>query len=131
MNTPKRFLLIDDDLYNNILCFSLINKVFNEIDVVSFTDAQKGLNYIEKNYFNAPVPTVLFLDINMPSLTGWEVLEKFELFSDEIKKHITIFLLSSSIDLNDKERAEANSLVAGYVEKPLTKNFLEQTFPQF
>jgi response regulator RpfG family c-di-GMP phosphodiesterase len=129
MNTPERFLLIDDDLFNNILCWSLINKVFNDVETFSFTDAQKGLNYIEVEYLKSPVPTVLFLDINMPNLTGWDVLERFKLFSDDIKQHITVFLLSSSIDLNDKERAYANPLVTDYIEKPLTKNFLQQTFP--
>jgi CheY-like chemotaxis protein len=62
----------------------------------------------------------------MPVMTGWYVLEKFETFDESIKRKFNIYLVSSSIDQRDKERAKENPIVADYIEKPLTAETLRK-----
>ena len=91
--------------------------------VKTFELPESGLEYIQTTYrfVQNASPTVLFLDLNMPTMTGWEFLESFEQFEDEVKKRIHIHILSSSVDEGDKERAAANKYVKAYLTKPLTK----------
>lgn len=130
MKIPQRFLIIDDDPSNNLLCKISIQRVIPGADVVSFTIPEKGIAYIQDEYTANPVPTALFLDINMPSLTGWEVLNEFEKIRPLIKDNFTVHILSSSVDPADKERAANNHFVLGYLEKPLSKDTLKALYPE-
>ncbi len=123
-------MIIDDDPANNILCISSIKKTFANVDVKAFTEPEEGIVYIEQEYSTNPVPTVLFLDLNMPTLTGWDVLREFEKIPEIVVPNFTIYILSSSVDPADKQRAASNALVTGYLEKPLNKAILEQLFGQ-
>lgn len=115
------FIIVDDDSINNLICLRIIRKAFPEADVQIFTDAGAALSYTRAifNKSNAS-DVILFLDINMPIMTGWEFLESFDFFETEIKKHVKIYMLSSSIDASDKERVAGNKNVLDYLEKPLT-----------
>jgi len=128
MKIPQRFLLIDDDPFNNRLCTMALNKTFESPDVIAFTVPETAIEYIEDEYSKHPVKTVLFLDINMPSLSGWDVLDKLKDSSNNVKDNFTIFILSSSIDPMDKQQAADNPMVTGYLEKPLTKERLQPIF---
>jgi CheY-like chemotaxis protein len=120
MNT--NFIIVDDDPVNNMLCPTVIKCVFPEAMIHTFTDPGLALNFIKSTYIMPGASNaLLLLDINMPALTGWEFLESFELFDGIIKEHLKIYMLSSSIDRYDKERAAKNKNVLGYLEKPLTK----------
>ena len=124
----KRIIILDDDSLHNTLCTFAIKKSFPDIDIdiVGFTNPQEGLNYINAEYTAHPVKTILFLDINMPELSGWQVLEKLKGMPDIIN-WFTIYILSSSLDERDITRAYQNQLVKSYLEKPLT-NYLTVIF---
>jgi len=128
MKKPERFLLVDDDPFNNEICNIALTNAFINPEIVEFTEPIDALAYIEAEYAKNPVNTVLFLDINMPLLSGWEVLDKFKNFPDSIKKHFVIFVLSSSIAPQDKQKAKENPLVTDYLEKPVTKQQLLDMF---
>ncbi|HZF99933.1 MAG TPA: hypothetical protein VEY71_02980, partial [Chitinophagales bacterium] len=76
MNIPDRFMFVDDDPINNSICTYVVMKTFPGTDIEQFIEPKKGLEFIEKDYTgrDAPVPTVLLLDINMPEINGWEFL---------------------------------------------------------
>ncbi len=121
---PLRYIVIDDDPHNNLSCTIAIKSAVTSASIHCFTVPEEGLDYIENEYTKTriAIPTVLFLDINMPSMTGWEVLEKFKNFPVPVKEQITIYILSSSISPIDQELAHANPFVADYIIKPLTKS---------
>jgi CheY-like chemotaxis protein len=123
MKSINRFLIIDDDQHNNILCKFVIRGVTKEIEIIDFTLPVEGLQYIESFYGQEHIncPTVLFLDVNMPVMTGWEFLEKYAHLNERIKKQIVIYILSSSVDWSDKEKAAGNPYVKNYLIKPLSK----------
>ena len=124
----ERILLIDDDAGNNTVSRIFLKRVVVETEIVAFTDPVKGLQYIATEYATKPVKTILLLDINMPVLSGWDVLEQFTEFPDEIKKHFTIYILTSSINIDDKQRAATHPLVNTYIEKPMTIGLLKNIF---
>lgn len=125
-NIPA-FIVIDDDPVNNLICSKNIKRLYTTADIKTFTKPQSGLDYIATNYSGAASnKTVLFLDINMPILSGWDVLARFTDFPDEVKTQFTIYILSSSIATEDKTRANECNLVTGFIEKPLTIAKLEK-----
>jgi len=117
----KRFLLVDDDPLNNKLSKMALKQTFGEVHIKEFLEPELALEFIqiefEHNHYKEK--TTLFLDLNMPSLTGWEFLDKFMMFTDRIKNQIDIYILSSSIDPTDIDRAKLNLLVLDFIEKPL------------
>ncbi|HEY6976817.1 MAG TPA: response regulator [Chitinophagaceae bacterium] len=127
MKAFSRFLIIDDDPSNNFLCEIMVKKAMAGMDIQSFLQPEIAVDYIKKEYANGNVvPTVLFLDINMPVMTGWDVLKMLETFDETIIRQLTIYLVSSSVDQMDKKRASENPLVMDYIEKPVTVEKLKQ-----
>ena len=126
------FIIIDDDFINNIICQKIIQSELSQAKIVIFTNPQKGLAYIDANYDN-PVSNnvILFLDIKMPALNGWDILEQLADSREEVKKHLRIFLLSSSVTPEDKQKAAHDPIVAGYIEKPLTQDKLQVVLPGY
>ena len=128
-NILPDFIVIDDDPLNNELCTQIIQLTFSKAVVNTFTDPQEGLDYIQATYADKKAgKAILFLDINMPVLNGWDVLCKFHNFPDVITERVKIFILSSSINILDKEKALGDSLVADYISKPLVDVKLQDIF---
>ena len=115
------FVIIDDDRVNNAICRRIINKAVPGTNVLTFNYPEEGIAYINSiSALPEENDTVLFLDINMPFLSGWEVLEALKDFPVSARQHLKIFMLSSFLDLYDKERVENSPLVSGFTDKPLT-----------
>ncbi|MES2863126.1 MAG: response regulator [Bacteroidota bacterium] len=119
--------MIDDDPINNLLCTKNIQKSVQDANVITFTEAAIGLDYIKSN-FNTPNSgnAILFLDINMPTMSGWEFMEEFQHINSEIKDHIFIYILSSSVNEVDKQKAKVHPNVIDYIEKPLLAETLKK-----
>src|ERR1035437_2246217 len=91
------FIVIDDDHINNMICHRIIELTIPGAVIQIFSDPGKGLEYIQSAYSGSDAKdAILFLDINMPYLNGWEVLDRFNLFPDLVKENVKIFMLSSS-----------------------------------
>ena len=69
---------------------------------------------------------VVFLDINMPILNGWGFLENFNTIKYALNFKTEIYLLTSSVNPDEKKKAEENSLVKQYISKPLTVEKLNE-----
>ncbi|MBC7553822.1 MAG: response regulator [Taibaiella sp.] len=123
MDKSTRFVVIDDDALNNKICRACIEKLYKDTPVATFIDPKAGFEHIESEYSSAAHDDncILFLDINMPTMTGWEFLDLFDKLDEKIKNRVKIYILSSSVDKRDMERAQANKNVVYYLIKPLTK----------
>jgi len=120
-----KFILVDDDDLTNLLHDIILKETLGEeVDIEIFSDPEKGLAFIQNAYGKYSGHTVLFLDINMPRIDGWEFLEAFESFDDKVKAQISIYILSSSLDSRDSNKAAENKNVKGFFSKPLTNELI-------
>jgi CheY-like chemotaxis protein len=123
--------IIDDD---NIYV-SLIKKIIKAKNLCSelliFNNGQQSMTYFEdlcNTLTNNEIPEIIFLDLNMPIMDGWEFLEKFSKIKDELKKEITLYVVSSSINPSDMNRAKSSPTVKDYLVKPVHVKDLETIF---
>lgn len=123
MSKFKDFIIIDDDIMNNILCRRIIEEAYSGSEITDFIDPFQGFKYIIDQYANSASKSIviLLLDINMPLMDAWEFLDRFEKLDDSLKNRIKVHILSSSVNKQDMERAQANKYVEYYLIKPLTK----------
>ena len=122
--TNKLTYIIDDDKLTVKLISILVykNKFCEEIQ--SFDNAQHAMDKLKQNASNNGVlPDAILLDLNMPAMDGWQFLDEFMLLP--IKKEISIFIMTSSIDPVDIEMAKKYKIVKDYVEKPITSKKLD------
>lgn len=122
MSQILTYIIVDDDAFNNLLCKIVVEKTLGRVNIETFIVPEQALDFIVDKYENILLPTVLFLDINMPTMTGWEFMEKFEKLDDAIKQQIIIYILSSSVDERDKDKANNNKYIKGFLSKPLQEN---------
>ena len=123
------YIVIDDDILNNMICKITLEMALGSLPVETFSNAEVAIDFIQTNYLTATNGsiTIILLDINMPVMSGWEFLEYFESsFSETIKGQFQIYMLSSSVDDRDKERAGMEKNVVGFLSKPLTKEMVRQ-----
>ncbi len=128
MKTVNSMLVIDD---NEISCL-LISKV---IDYANFTNqlntfqqAEEALSFLSNLVEHQPTkfPQVIFLDVNMPRMNGWAFLEFYEQFPASLIQDCKLFMLSASIDEEDRTKALNYKSVTDYIIKPITKNVLQE-----
>lgn len=125
-NYNRFFIVVDDDPMNNKICHFIIKQVYHTASVRVFTEGEAALNYITGDYSKEKntKEAVLFLDLNMPVMTGWEFLERFKRLDREIQNDFKIYILSSSVDERDKERAALEPVVRGFISKPISKEII-------
>jgi len=115
-----KFIIIDDDSINNFLVKSILKKLASNSDVESFTDPEVALEHLlslETDEFN---DLVIFLDLNMPVLNGWDVLDKLTIrFGGKLPASAVLYIVSSSDIQEDISRSKAYEIVTGYLTKPL------------
>ncbi len=122
----EKFIVVDDDYINNKLCSYIIKKVFGNSEIKCFEFPAEGLNFIKSAYSNLDVSeqTILFLDINMPEINGWQFLDEFSKLEPHVHDQFTIYIVSSSIDPTDEEKAQQHPFVKGYFPKPINASIL-------
>jgi CheY-like chemotaxis protein len=117
MPTIKSACVIDDDpLYNFGIKKLFEFTKFSESSLFfqNGHEAIEALSLVENDQF----PEVILLDINMPIMNGWQFLEEYQ--KRNLKRETKIYVVSSSINQEEIDRANAYSFVDGYVFKPLT-----------
>lgn len=123
----QRYMVVDDDNTNNMICKFNIKRFDEEADIKIFSMPEEALAFIEEEYYSnsEEQPTILFLDVNMPTMTGWEFLDAFMEFDKFVKNQFTIYILSSSIE-DFTEKAENYTIIQAFLSKPLNINNLEE-----
>ena len=125
MNYPD-FIIVDDDGVNNFLCHRVIQMAFPLSGIKMFTDPNAAIEYL-KSEFECSIKTILLLDINMPTLSGWDFLKILDELDTSITENLKVFMLSSSIDQHDRARSTGSKNVLNFITKPLTKEAVERT----
>ncbi|MBL7858440.1 MAG: response regulator [Cyclobacteriaceae bacterium] len=121
----KAVMLIDDDAITNFINTKVIKLNFS-FDVHDYVNAQLALEQLMQwcQSFPEKLPFIIFLDINMPVMDGWEFLEEFQKLPSIAQQKSRIFMLTSSIDGEDIEKAKTYPVVSEFISKPLTPDKL-------
>ena len=119
------FITIDDDKIDNLINNKVIKQAVPEADITTFSDPELGLSFIKEGLKEDPKSTILLLDINMPLLNGWGLLNELKDHCVQLRENMKVYMLSSSINPIDQKLAKENPLVHGYISKPLTKAKVE------
>jgi len=121
-----KVMLLDDDEVNNFICSSIIQKSIPESRVISFLNGKQGLDYLEsllgKNDYN--LPDLIFVDINMPVMNGWEFLDRYKKIANRFNKKIVLMMLTASMSDKDVKKAKTYEIVDDYLTKPLRQDEL-------
>ncbi|WP_298547272.1 response regulator [uncultured Aquimarina sp.] len=120
-NTKSVCIIDDDNMYINLVSKIIELKKLSE-KVIVFNNGKEALDFFIKSIENTEeniVPQVIFLDLNMPIMDGWGFLEEFTKIKDKISKKIDLYVVSSSIDSRDIDRAKSIKVVSDYLTKPI------------
>jgi len=112
--------VIDDDKMYQFVVRKTLDLVEKPKKLMIFSDGEEALDYLSQNLSTEEnLPDIIFLDINMPIMDGWDFLDEYIKLKGKPEKKITIYMVSSSVDPVDVERAKKMSEITGYIVKPI------------
>lgn len=123
----KKVYLIDDDDIFVFLTKKTLLKVSDNVDVEVFSDGYQAITHLREIAHNREaLPDVIFLDLNMPVMDGWEFLAEYEELRTSLARETQLYIVSSSISPHEMERSNNIEAVSAFIIKPLVKErFLE------
>ena len=125
-NRIKRACIIDDD---TIFVYG-IKRIMNEIDfcdeIIVYANGESALNELGSLVQEGKkLPDVILLDLNMPVMDGWVFLDDFVKIPNHNQEHLSLYILSSSINPSDIEKAKNYPIVNNFISKPVTVSDLK------
>jgi CheY-like chemotaxis protein len=124
-------LFIDDDPITLMLCKMVIKKASFSNEIATSKNGEEALQYfntlkqIDSNGEFKKQPQLIFLDLNMPVMGGWEFLESFSTSDYADYNKTKVIILSSTIDPEDLEKSKKYPMVIDFLSKPISKEMLE------
>lgn len=117
-----KIYIIDDDAVFQLLTKQLFNLSKANCSISFFYNGKEAFEFFKKNNFNpAVLPSIIFLDINMPIMNGWQFLDA--LYANNFEKNLAntqLYIVSSSIANSDIEKSKTYTVVKEFISKPLT-----------
>tara|TARA_R110002051_G_scaffold81617_1_gene145697 strand:- start:32373 stop:32780 length:408 start_codon:yes stop_codon:yes gene_type:complete len=125
------FMLIDDREIDLFINQKTIEKLPIDANFKTFTSANDAIDYLKtinsfSNLESKFIPNIIFLDMNMPNMNGFQFLNAFSTLNNELLESTRIYMLSSSTSNNEISTAEEHSACNGFVTKPLTVQHVER-----
>ncbi|MGB6036464.1 MAG: response regulator, partial [Cryomorphaceae bacterium] len=128
----KSILLIDDDEATNFVHTFAIKKADCTDSIITAQNGREALELLKSNKNKStPQPNIIFLDINMPVMDGWEFLEEYEKLDKDQQGDVVLIMLTTSLNPDDVEKANTFSTVNGFRNKPLTAAILAEIVDEF
>ncbi|SDM51785.1 response regulator [Kriegella aquimaris] len=123
-------LLVDDDPATNFVHRFVIKKTKLTEKVTVVENGKEALDYLQSND-NEPKPNIIFLDINMPIMNGWQFLEEYERLNANTQGDIVLIMLTTSLNPDDLSKANTFTTINGYRNKPLTTKMIEEIVEEY
>lgn len=124
----NKILCIDDDQITLMLCKIVIAKATFSNEIATAKNGEDALNFfdtLKTSDKTITKPELIFLDLNMPIMSGWEFLDAFNTEKYAEFHNTKIIILSSTIDPGDLEKSKKYPLVIDFLPKPISKEMLE------
>ena len=118
-------MIIDDNIIDLYISSRMITKNNFGKKVLQYSAAEEALKYLKENQDNIPeLPQIIFVDIYMPIMSGFEFLEAYDKLPLTLKDRCKVYIISSTIDNEDIARAKSDKNVVLFQVKPINKEFL-------
>ncbi|MBF4519536.1 response regulator [Flavobacterium sp. ANB] len=125
-------MLVDDNKIDNFFHERVIKKYNAAIKVIIKESAKEALYFLQNKDYSKNSPTsVIFLDINMPGMNGWEFLEEYKNLDKNLQCKLIVVMLTTSQNPDDIEMAKKNNILFGFKTKPLDKDMLAKVFEKY
>ncbi len=126
MTKNFNFCIVDDDDIYQFTMKKTIESLNLAKSIIAFSDGEEALNFMIENLNkDDELPDIILLDINMPIMDGFQFMEEYIKIKPNLGKKITIYMVSSSVDIADIERAKRISDISDYIIKPIKKGKLQ------
>ncbi|WP_324024337.1 response regulator [Maribacter sp. BPC-D8] len=126
MNNVLKTCIVDDDSIYRFTMVKALESTKLPMEIMAFSDGEEAIDFMLDNLDQDSVfPDVIFLDIDMPIMDGFQFMEEYIKIKPRVGKKITIYMVSSSLDPVDIERAKKISAISDYIVKPISLNRLK------
>lgn len=120
MTKPFIICIVDDDDIYKFTITKTIERHKLARKILMFADGEEAMDFMIDNVANHHnLPDIIFLDINMPIMDGFQFMEEFIKLKPRVGKKVTIYMVTSSVDPVDLERANQISEISDYIIKPI------------
>lgn len=124
-------LLIDDDEPTNFLHTMIIKRCKCTEKIVAVQGGREALDYLSSKEDNEhPQPDLIFLDINMPGMNGWEFLEHYKQLDKGQQGRIVVIMLTTSLNPDDASQAKDKVNINRFMNKPLTVKMIDDVLEE-
>jgi CheY-like chemotaxis protein len=123
----NKIFCIDDDPITLMLCKKAMQKVDFAEEITTFQSGEDAISFFHNNSNspnNSSIPELIFLDLNMPVMSGWEFLDIYLNRDYHLIFKTNIIVLSSTIDPKDIEKSKSYPMVVNFLSKPINKEIL-------
>ena len=122
-------MLVDDDQLDNRFHQIIIEGMDITDKIHTAENGLQAIKYLKQE--DSVLPELIFLDINMPKMNGWEFLEAYKDLEEHQKSQIIIMMLTTSLNPSDKAKAQRISEITGFNVKPLSEEMLMEILEKY
>lgn len=123
--------LIDDDRIYQFAARKIIEATGFAGNVLAFSNGKDAIQYLHDHLnYETEIPDVIFLDIHMPIMNGWQFLDEYKNIKPRLSKPVHIYMVSSSVDEIDIDKSKTFDTVSDYIIKPLKRDIFDSLLAQ-
>ncbi len=126
MRTLTKICIVDDDDIYRFTIERTLESLELATKTMTFSDGEQAIKFISDHHNeDAKLPDIIFLDIDMPVMDGFQFMEEYEKIKSNVAKDMTIYMVSSSMDPVDIDSAKKIASISDYIVKPISSDRLK------
>lgn len=127
-----RVCIVNDDAIMQVVITKMIAPYVDTENIILFKNGKEAYSYLLDNAGNAAaLPSIMFLDINMPYMDGLQLLHKYATIKQQLARNIDIYIISSTSNEDEIAEAKSSPHTVGFIQPPLISSYFEELFRRY